>query len=190
MTNRRNRYFDKEDQFRSIILSNDIDNETVEEVMQFIIDVNAHDEDFENQIKDYERKPIKVIINSFGGSIYDGFALVGVIENSITPIHTYCYGIAMSMALPIFAAGHVRFMSKFSTLMYHEALNNYPQFDKLSIIKDDLDECNRIMKQYDEILLLNSTVSQKQLDDVKKSRRDWYFTAEEALKYGMVDEII
>ena len=46
------------------------------------------------------------------------------------------------------------------------------------------------MKQDDEVLLLNSTVSQKQLDDVKKSRRDWYFTAEEALKYGMVDEII
>ena len=41
----------------------------------------------------------------------------------------------------------------------------------------------------DEILLLNSTISQKQLDDVKKSRRDWYFTAEEAFKYGMVDEI-
>ena len=62
-------------------------------------------------------------------------------------------------------------------------------FDKLSIIKDDLDESNRVMKQYDEILLLNSTISQKQLDDVKKSRRDWYFTAEEAFKYGMVDEI-
>jgi ATP-dependent Clp protease protease subunit len=95
----------------------------------------------------------------------------------------------MSMGLPIFAAGHRRFASKYATFMYHEALNSYPQFDKLSIIKDDLDESNRVMKQYDEILLLNSTISQKQLDDVKKSRRDWYFTAEEAFKYGMVDEI-
>ena len=189
MTNRRNRYFDKEDQFRSIILSNDIDNETVEEVMQFIIDVNAHDEDFENQIKDYERKPIKVIINSFGGSIYDGFALVGVIENSITPIHTYCYGIAMSMALPIFAAGHVRFMSKFSTLMYHEALTSH--FDmKFSLIKEDMDECNRLMKQYDEYLLSRSSITQKQLDEVKKSRRDWYFTADEALKLELVESVI
>jgi len=74
--------------------------------------------------------------------------------------------------------------------MYHEALNNYPQFDKLSIIKDDLGECNRIMKQYDTILLLKSSVSQKQLDDVKKSRRDWYITADEAIKLMMVDEII
>jgi ATP-dependent protease ClpP protease subunit len=46
------------------------------------------------------------------------------------------------------------------------------------------------MKQYDIILLLKSSISQKQLDDVKKSRRDWYITAEEALKYGIVDEII
>jgi ATP-dependent Clp protease protease subunit len=189
MTNRRNRYFDKDDQFRSIILSNDIDNETVEEVMQFIIDVNTYDEDFENQIKDYERKPIKVIINSFGGSIYDGFALVGVIENSMTPIHTYCYGIAMSMALPIFASGHVRFMSKFSTLMYHEALTSHLDM-KFSLIKDDMDECNRLMKQYDEYLLSRSSMTQKQLDEVKKSRRDWYFTADEALKLELIEAII
>ncbi len=59
----------------------------------------------------------------------------------------------------------------------------------LDELRTKLDESNRVMKQYDEILLLNSTISQKQLDDVKKSRRDWYFTAEEAFKYGMVDEI-
>ena len=40
MTNRKNRYFDREDQFRSIVLSNDIDNESVEEVIQFILDAN------------------------------------------------------------------------------------------------------------------------------------------------------
>jgi ATP-dependent Clp protease protease subunit len=190
MTNRKNRYFDREDQFRSIILSSDIDNESIEETIQFILDVNDYDEEQESVTKDYERKPIKLIINSFGGVIYDGFALIGVIENSITPIHTYCYGYAMSMGLPIFISGHKRFASKYATFMYHEALNNYPQFDKLSIIKDDLDECNRIMKQYDIILLLKSSVSQKQLDDVKKSRRDWYFTADEAMKLMMVDEIM
>lgn len=190
MTSRKNRYFDREDQFRSIVLSNDIDNESVEEVIQFILDANEYDDEQESAIKDFERKPIKLVVNSFGGVIYDGFALVGVIKTSKTPIYTYCYGYAMSMGLPIFAAGWQRIASKYATFMYHEALNNYPQFDKLSIIKDDLDECNRLMKQYDEILLLNSTVSQKQLDDVKKSRRDWYFTAEEALKYGIVDEII
>jgi ATP-dependent Clp protease protease subunit len=189
MTNRKNRYFDREDQFRSIILSNDIDNESVEEMIQFILDVNEYDDEQDSVSKDFERKPIKLIINSFGGVIYDGFALIGVIKTSKTPIHTYCYGYAMSMGLPIFACGWKRIASKYATFMYHEALNSYPQFDKLSIIKDDLDESNRVMKQYDEILLLNSTISQKQLDDVKKSRRDWYFTAEEALKYGMVDEI-
>jgi ATP-dependent Clp protease protease subunit len=189
MTSRKNRYFDREDQFRSIILSNDIDNESVEEMIQFILDVNEYDDEQDSVSKDFERKPIKLVINSFGGVIYDGFALIGVIKTSKTPIHTYCYGYAMSMGLPIFACGWKRIASKYATFMYHEALNSYPQFDKLSIIKDDLDESNRVMKQYDEILLLNSTISQKQLDDVKKSRRDWYFTAEEAFKYGMVDEI-
>jgi len=191
MTNRKNRYFDsREDQFRSIVLSNDIDNETIEEVIQFILDVNEYDDGQESVTKDYERNPIKLVVNSFGGGIYDGFALVGIIETSITPVHTYCYGYAMSMGLPIFASGHKRFASKYATFMYHEALTNYPQYDKMSIIKDDLDECNRIMKQYDVCLLLKSSIPQKQLDEVKKSRRDWYFTAEESLTYGITDEII
>ena len=189
MTNRKNRYFDREDQFRSIILSNDIDNESVEEIIQFILDVNEYDDEQDSVSKDFERKPIKLIINSFGGVIYDGFALIGVIKTSKTPIHTYCYGYAMSMGLPIFASGHRRFASKYATFMYHEALDSHP-FEKISILKDNLDESNRLMKQYDEVLLLKSTVSQKQLDEVKKSRRDWYFTANEALTYGITDEII
>jgi ATP-dependent Clp protease, protease subunit len=186
---KQHRHFDRDDNFRSIILSDDIDNETVEEIMQFILDANAYDEDFENQIKDYERKPIKLIINSYGGSMYDGFALVGVIENSTTPIHTYCYGSAMSMALPIFAAGHVRLMSKYATLMYHEALTTHIDM-KFSLIKDDMEECSRLLKQYDEYLTSHSIITQKQLDDVKKARRDWYITANEALKFEITDEII
>jgi ATP-dependent Clp protease protease subunit len=190
MTSRKNRFFDREDQFRSIVLSNDIDNESVEEVIQFILDVNEYDDEQESVTRDYERKPIKLVVNSFGGVIYDGFALIGVIENSITSIHTYCYGYAMSMGLPIFASGHRRFASKYATFMYHESLNSYPQFDKLSVIKDDLDECNRVMKQYDEIILMKSTIPQKQLDEVKKSRRDWYFTSQTAQIYEITDEII
>ena len=42
---RKNRYFEREDQFRSIILSNDIDNESVEEMIQFILDVNEYDDE-------------------------------------------------------------------------------------------------------------------------------------------------
>jgi len=189
MTSRKNRYFDREDQFRSIILSNDIDNESVEEIIQFILDVNEYDDEQDSVSKDFERKPIKLIINSFGGVIYDGFALIGVIKTSKTPIHTYCYGYAMSMGLPIFASGWKRIASKYATFMYHEALDSHP-FEKISILKDNLDESNRLMKQYDTILLSKSTVPQKQLDEVKKSRRDWYFTANEALTYGITDEVI
>lgn len=186
---KKHRHFDRDDNFRSIILSDDIDNETVEEIMQFILDANAYDEDFENQIRDYERKPIKLIVNSYGGSMYDGFALVGVIENSTTPIYTYCYGSAMSMALPIFASGHTRFMSKYATLMYHEALTTHIDM-KFSLIKDDMEECSRLLKQYDEYLISHSIITQKQLDDVKKARRDWYITPNEALKHEIIDEII
>jgi hypothetical protein len=46
------------------------------------------------------------------------------------------------------------------------------------------------MKQYDGYLLSRSSLTQKQLDEVKKSRRDWYFTADEALKLELIEAII
>ena len=98
-------------------------------------------------------------------------------------------GIVISLALIIFAAGHKRLASKYATFMYHEALSEHP-YDKLSILKDDLDEGTRIMKQYDSCLISKTSLSQKQLDEVKKSRRDWYFPASEALTLGVTDEII
>mgnify|MGYP003350628850 FL=1 len=108
---RRNKqfYFDKDNPYRTIILSGEVDDIIVSDIIQNISDVNEYDDDNEESVKDFERKPIKLIINSLGGSIYDGFGLIGVIENSKTPIHTYCYGSAMSMALLILVSGHKRF---------------------------------------------------------------------------------
>jgi hypothetical protein len=53
-----------------------------------------------------EVEPIKLIINSLGGNILDGFALIGVIENSFVPVYTYGYGSIMSMALPLAALAY------------------------------------------------------------------------------------
>jgi len=53
MTSRKNRYFDREDQFRSIILSDDIDNESVGEMIQFILDVNEYDDEQDSVSKDF-----------------------------------------------------------------------------------------------------------------------------------------
>jgi len=188
MTSRKNRYFDREDQFRSIILSNDIDNESVEEVIQFILDANEYDDEQDSVSKDFERKPIKLVVNSFGGVIYDGFALISVIENSITPIHTYCYGYAMSMGLPIFASGHKRFASKYATFMYHEG--HYELEGKVAFHKQELIESERIDKICDKYFLSKTKFTDKILKPHRDRQAEWYFDVKTAQKYGLVDEIL
>jgi ATP-dependent Clp protease, protease subunit len=188
---RRNRsyYFDKENPSRTIILSGEVDDNTVYDLIEMICDINEYDDENEDNVRDYERKPIKMIVNSFGGSVYDGFALIGVMENSKTPIHTYCYGSAMSMALLIMVSGHKRFGHRLSTFMYHECLDNLP-YDKLTTLKENLEETKRIMKVYDDQLLSKTKLKRKQVEDIKKIKLDWYMSPEEALSYKIIDQII
>ena len=77
----RSYYYDRENPSRTIILSSEVDDNSVYDLMEMICDINEYDDENEESIKDYDRKPIKIIINSFGGSVYDGFALIGVMEN-------------------------------------------------------------------------------------------------------------
>jgi len=169
--------------FRTIVLSGEIDESSVKDAIQTISFINEIDSG-----KD-EVEPIKLIINSLGGNILDGFALIGVIENSFVPIYTYGYGSIMSMALPILVAGDKRFGHPLATFMYHECLDSVP-YDKMSIIKENIEETDRLMDMYDEYLTSRTSLTQKQLNKVKNKKIDWYFGSDEALSYNIINEVI
>jgi ATP-dependent Clp protease protease subunit len=169
--------------FRTIVLSGEIDESSVKDAIQTISFINEIDSG-----KD-EVEPIKLIINSLGGNILDGFALIGVIENSFVPVYTYGYGSIMSMALPILVAGDKRFGHPLATFMYHECLDSVP-YDKMSIIKENIEETDRLMDMYDDYLISRTSLTQKQLNKVKNKKIDWYFGSDEALSYNIINEII
>jgi len=89
----------------------DIDSEIINDIIQLIYEINEED------AKKTQVEPIKLIINSFGGEVYSGLALIDVIDNSLTPVYTICHGSAMSMALIIYAAGHQRMAKENGILM-------------------------------------------------------------------------
>ena len=169
--------------FRTIVLSGEIDESSVKDAIQTISFINEIDNGKE------EVEPIKLIINSLGGNILDGFALIGVIENSFVPVYTYGYGSIMSMALPILVAGDKRFGHPLATFMYHECLDSVP-YDKMSIIKENIEETDRLMDMYDDYLTSRTTLTQKQLNKVKNKKTDWYFGSDEALSYNIINEVI
>ena len=165
-----------------IITLGEIDSESVNDIIQLIYEINDED------TRKTQVEPIQLIINSLGGEMYSGLALIDIIENSRIPIHTICYGSAMSMALIVYAAGYQRYASKNATFMYHEAA--YPIEGKIVHHKQELKEVERIDKICDDYLLSKTSFTQKQFNDVKKTQGEWYFDVEIAQKYGLVNEIL
>lgn len=172
----------KLDPLSRVITLGEIDGDIINEVIQDIYEIN--DEDAKKQTVN----PIKLIINSFGGEVFSGLALIDVIDNSQTPIHTICHGTAMSMALIVFSAGHVRYASKYATFMYHEAA--YELNGKVAFHKQELKETERIDKICDAYLISKTKFTQKILQPHRERQSEWYFDVKTAQKYGLVDEIL
>lgn len=179
---------EKEKEKSRILLLQDIEDNVAGEIIKRILEINAEDSKALEKNADYVPEPIVLVINSLGGSVYDGLGLIGAIESSETPVHTVCYGSAMSMALFILAAGHYRIASKYSTLMYHELSTEVS--DKLSGIKSSLEECKRLENLCDTILVRKTKFKQKEFEIFKKKKDDWFFTPALAKKKGLIDEII
>lgn len=168
--------------YSRVLTLGDINSESVNELIQIIYDINDED------IKKITVEPIKLIINSFGGELYSGLALIDTIDNSQTPVYTICHGSAMSMALIIYAAGHNRYASKNATFMYHEAA--YPIEGKVVHHKQELREVERVDTICDDYLLSKTSFTKKILKGVKDRQKEWYFDVELAHKYGLVNEIL
>jgi len=177
-----------DDNSRNIVLSSDITAASVGDIIEIIMDINTFDDELEENLQNYHREPIKLVVNSFGGSVYDGFALIAAIEHSKTPIHGYCYGSAMSMGFIIYIATHVRFAHKTSTLMYHEISDSF--YDNITGAKQNLKECERLQKVYDDYVLSRTKLPIDKMDDYKNRKEDWYMSAQEGLKYKIIHKIL
>ncbi|MBD0380207.1 ATP-dependent Clp protease proteolytic subunit [Paenibacillus sedimenti] len=172
---------------RTLYLFDGINKSSVKQIIESILKLNQLDDERDKKEKDFKRVPIDLIINSNGGSVYDGLALINVIDNSKTPVHTYVYGLAASMSLLIAASGHKRYAGRLSTFMYHSVSNHIGgQFERL---KNRLDETERLQTIYDEYLISKTKFRLEDLKNVQEHQRDWFISPEEALELGIVDEI-
>ncbi|MGK4040935.1 ATP-dependent Clp protease proteolytic subunit [Heyndrickxia oleronia] len=169
---------------RVIYLNEDISSYTISAIVPLIHKINKDDEGLD--IKD--RMPIHLHITSYGGSAYDGWQIVSTIENSKTPVYTYVEGYAMSMGLPIFLAGHRRFLGKYASLLYHE-LRGGANGTRQEVKRLDK-EYDRLQKLYDDYIVSKTSVTQEILDDHQERVSDWYIGLEDAKKYQMFDELI
>lgn len=175
----------KSDKQSRIITLGEITNENICDALEMLYEINNEDKN-----KDPDRRePIKLILSSPGGDVYDGIGLIDAIEESETPVHIYIHGQAQSMGFAIATCGHYRYASKRTTFMYHE-ISWETNREKLQYHEQEVEEGKRLWKVYDDIVTANTKITQKKLDQIKRAHKEWYMTAEEALELGVIDEII
>lgn len=73
--------------------------------------------------------------------------------------------------------------------MVHD-MADYIGYKKLADIKDKVEEDERLGKVIDDILISKTKFTKDKLDKIYKEKKDFYFDAEKALEYGLIDEII
>ena len=176
---------------RTIFLYGTITAQLVYDMMIQIQSINEED-DHRTRLaairnETYTPEPIVIDINTNGGSLDDGMALISAIEASETPIVTRVSGYAYSMGFFIFLAGTDRLMSKYARLMYHQGSSVLGGTQK--DIEESLDE----WAAYEEVLYKYVTdrckLSKKDLKKIYKAKFDKYYFADEALALGIATEI-
>ena len=177
---------------RNLYLPEQVNQESMNKLTKSIIEINEDDEYLAKLygIHDiqYTPKPIKIYIDSYGGAVYQCFGLLGVMDKSITPIHTIVTGAAMSCGFMILISGHKRFGYIHSTPLYHQVSSGFR--GKIKDLEEHLDESKRLQKKIEDLTLERTSISKKKLADILKNKVDWYMSAEEALSLGVIDGIL
>ena len=173
---------------RIFILSQRICGGSVGDLCGQILRLNAEDNDQESKLSNFTREPIHIYIDSFGGSAYDMWALIDVIESLNTPVYTYCVGSSMSAAFMIFLAGEKRFIGRHATLMYHQ-LSTW-QTGKLQDILDNIDEAQRVQNSMEEYIKERTGLTDSELSEWRNSKIDVYFTPDDAVKRGIATDVL
>ncbi len=164
---------------RRMLLSGSIDSKSVGSLITSIFELGYDDKLKSAEFNNFEVKPIELYINSCGGSVYDGLALVDVIMSSFVPVHTYCVGSCQSMAFWIFLSGDQRYCGKNATFMYHEVSQWVG--DKLEGLKLELVELERLQNSYDAFITSRTCITTDQLLDYRSRKAEWYMSSKEAL---------
>jgi ATP-dependent Clp protease protease subunit len=132
---------------------------------------------------------IQIYIDSPGGSVYSGLGLLDVMDYVTPDIVTINTGLAASMAAVVLCSGTKgkRKSLKRSRTMIHQPLG-YGGYAQASDMEIEAKEINSLKKELYEII---SDRTGQTYDKVHKdSDRDYWMTAQDAKKYGMIDEII
>jgi ATP-dependent Clp protease protease subunit len=134
-------------------------------------------------------KPIKLLINSPGGSVEDGQIVVDAILTCKAQVTTIALGQAMSAAFDIFISGDKRVVYPNTILMMHAGSSRFDT-QTLPQINQEADLHKRYFERWSTFYASRTNLPKKDWHEMLSNGLNHYFFPEEALKAGIVHEII
>ena len=135
---------------------------------------------------DTDTPPIKIFINSGGGSIVSGVSSMDTILRCKVPVWTYVDGFAASAATFMSVVGSHRFMSRNSYMLVHQLSTSF--WGTYANFEDEKQNVDLMMKNIKNVYKEYTKIPMKKIDEILK--HDLMWDAKTCLEYGMIDEII
>lgn len=163
---------------RIIFLGDAVDEHTANLIVAQLLFLQAAD----------PKKDIYLYINSPGGSVYDALAIYDTMQFVTNDVQTVGIGVQASAAAFLLSSGTKgkRYILPNATVMIHQPSSGTR--GKVTDQEIDLRESLRVKKLLEEIMAKNT--GQKPAQIHEDMERDKWMTAEEAKKYGIVDQVI
>ena len=163
---------------RIILLGTPIDDDVANLIVAQLLFLQAED----------PKKDIDLYINSPGGSCTAGLAIYDTIQSLSCDVKTYCIGQCASMGAVLLAAGAAgkRFALPHSRIMIHQPWGGAQ--GTASDISIQANEILRTKATLNGILASHTKQSLKKIE--KDTDRDFFMSAEEAVAYGLVDQVV
>ncbi len=163
---------------RIIFLGSEIDDEVANGVIAQMLVLESEDPD----------KEITLYINSPGGSVTAGLAIYDTMQYVRSPVATVCLGQAASMGAWLLASGTagLRRALPNSKIMIHQPLGGIS--GQATDIEIHANEILKLRSWMNDIMAMHTGKTAEVI--AADTERDRYLTAEEALEYGVVDEVV
>jgi ATP-dependent Clp endopeptidase proteolytic subunit ClpP len=139
-----------------------------------------------SNVLEIEPPPIRLYVNSGGGSITAGIASMDTISRCKVPVYTYVDGFCASAATFLSIVGVKRYISKNSYMLIHQLSSNL--WGKYSEIEDEKKNLDLMMETIRNVYTEYTKVPIEELDEILK--HDLMWDAKTCLKYNLVDRIV
>jgi ATP-dependent Clp protease protease subunit len=163
---------------RSIFIFGDINTEIAEKTIKSLLYLDS-----------LSNEEIKIYIDSPGGETTAGFAIYDTIQSLSSPTKTIGIGGCFSFGSLLLISGTTRAMTKNTVLLFHQPLVTLEGSIQSSDITITANYVKNLKDKINNLILKHTNI--KNIEEIERMvDRDSFFFADEAIKYGFVDEIL